>query len=81
MGRARYSKRKTRQIYRRLDTVMADLLLLADIFKELHPPLALYLELTAKATLKIQEMVVKFYAKAWDSPPGDWYSDARMKGD
>lgn len=72
----KYAKRKTRQIYRHLDTVMANLLELSEIFEDDHESQAAALSQIAQVTLVVQDLVEKWYEMVWGSVPADWYGDA-----
>lgn len=72
----RWAKRKARRIYCRMDGTMAQLLELADVFKEQHPDISLKVETIAVCIARCQLLLCNFYRETWGNEPDNWYSDA-----
>lgn len=76
MTQRKYAKRKARQTYRHMDTVMANLLELGELFEKDHPDLTESLTAIAQAVHMIQITLENWYTQVWGKAPNDWYSDA-----
>jgi len=76
MGKRRYAKRKARQTYRHMDTVMENLLDLKDMFAEDHEDLAAMLQSIMELQLMTQQILEKWYVRCWGAAPSDWNADS-----
>jgi len=64
-------KRKVAQIYNHLDAAMIGLLELRAVFAPHHEDLGAMLEQMAQLLLGVQELVLKFWERAWGNRPSN----------
>jgi len=72
---SRYAKRTSKAIYRKFDSLLADMLAMRDIYQDDHPELADAIDTAGHGIMMAQELWIAFHAACWGSIPSDWSSD------
>jgi len=72
---SKWAKRKARRIYSKMDTLLADMMSLRELYEGTHPDLDAGIEAAAHGVLIAQQLWETWYLTTWGRIPDDWHMD------